>query len=155
MKKIHSSHVFLFVTSVMLILIGFFQPDKTVDIHIHDTYFVISNPHYYFGMGLLLLLITVIVFLTKSVAWKSSLMWLHTVATAVIFLFLALIPIIFSAGLAGEPRRYYDLSGSPLLWNRHENLSNCLQLGLLLLLIAQLLFVINICIGLIKKLLKN
>ncbi len=79
MKKVYSPHFLLFVTAVTLVLIGFLQPDKTVDIHVHDTYFVIGYSHYYFGMGLLLLLLSVIVFLTKSTAWKHYFMWLHAV----------------------------------------------------------------------------
>lgn len=43
-KNIKVYHLFWFV-AVIRLLIGLFNPDGTIDINVHDTYFVIANIH--------------------------------------------------------------------------------------------------------------
>jgi heme/copper-type cytochrome/quinol oxidase subunit 1 len=42
LKKIKAYHLFWFV-AVIILLIGFLSPNSTLDINVHDTYFVIAN----------------------------------------------------------------------------------------------------------------
>lgn len=44
-KNIKVYHLFWFV-AVIILLIGIFNPKETLDINIHDTYFVIANLHF-------------------------------------------------------------------------------------------------------------
>jgi heme/copper-type cytochrome/quinol oxidase subunit 1 len=54
-----------FFTSIALMAASIFAPaGKTVDIHVHDTYFIIAASHYFLINGILLLFIGTLVWVT-------------------------------------------------------------------------------------------
>lgn len=80
---------------VVLILIAFayaiatlvpYSPDTAIDIHLHDTYFIIARGHIYLMMAFLIALVAVIYFLTRRFRQWPLLQYFH-IACIVIFQF--------------------------------------------------------------------
>jgi heme/copper-type cytochrome/quinol oxidase subunit 1 len=55
-----------------------------VDIHLHDTYYVIANVHIYWTIALFLLLEWAIYSVAEKFLWTRYLTWLHIVVTVAI-----------------------------------------------------------------------
>lgn len=134
------------IAALLLVLVSFLsKSEHTFDLHIHDTYFVVAFDHF---LGLLAIIpcsIWVIYWLTKNMLYSSKLTWIHSTTT--IFMLLLL---VFSPFGNVEPRRYYDYSewGSLKSFLSYNSIISIL---FSVLFTVQVLFVINIGVGFIKK----
>lgn len=122
------------------VLLGLsFLPNKhTVDIHLHDTYYIIGADLIFIFLGCFSLLIWMIYQLFKKRQYSSLLTNLHTVVTFGCVIFL------FCYANSGTPRRYMDFSA-------YRFLDSAVSLTMLTFLSAQLLFLFNIIAGLLKR----
>jgi len=85
--------------------------NSTLDIHLHDTYYVVSGYHYTFLLPLIIFVLTVIYYLLEcKVSVDRALGRLHFWITF-IGLWYLLWPGTYE-GMAGMPRRYLDYSDS-------------------------------------------
>src|SRR5215203_99079 len=129
MKKIKQYNI-LGIAGLHLLAISFFLPSQTVDMHIHDTYFVMNMPYTFRNMSCMLLaLFTLSTLLTEKLR-NSILSWFHvtltvlTTVTAIFFLYRALVA--------------YHPSFSD--WTSIETNNNLLVIIILTFSLAQILF---------------
>ena len=137
-------HLFLLLGVVFLILSLFQKNDSTtIDIQLHDSYFVIYHYHVFFGIFLLLFLFWIIYLLTHKILWSYRLTWAHTILTVVcIVLILIGMPALTDFYTSNAPKRYYsfyETTGTVMTWQT------------IILILAQPIFLFNIIGGFIKR----
>ena len=144
----------LLVTAVLILVASFFAFDKTLDIHLSDTYFIIAMPHLFWAIIVLLLIFSILYLLTNRFLFSKVLIWTQiilTVATSIFFVAISFYSNNYYQGLAGMPRRYVDYSS----WNRlilYNDLTKGVLLALLLMTFGFLIYIVNLIVGLFKKL---
>jgi cytochrome c oxidase subunit I len=90
-----------------------FNSDSALDIHLHDTYFVISYASLFYPCFVLLLLPYLLHGVLRLMnKWGSRFCYFHIFATAgVLLLIIASFYYSLHSGIAATPRRYFDMSG--------------------------------------------
>jgi hypothetical protein len=76
------------VTAILLLVFSFMTRGQSIDIHIHDTLFVISTILFIWALGITLLLIWAIYKLTSKFLWARFLTWFHVAITIFVLLVL-------------------------------------------------------------------
>ncbi len=137
---------------VLIFIAQVFFGASSVDFHLHDTYFVVFYSYPLFFISLLLGTFTVIYHWFAKISSKqmnNTLGYIHFWITFLSISFL-LWPTPY-LGLAGMPRRYYDYTDWSALNSFYEQ-NQFLSVAVLLLLTSQLLFVINFCTAIWRRL---
>lgn len=127
------------VTAFSCLFLGWFFLDfATIDIPVHDTYFVISVGHISWGVSLVYFFWSVFYFLVGFYrSLNPKLIWIHFVLTILSIVFM-LYPMSL-VGLARAPRRYYD---SNSFLDYVFDLNFIVSIFVILFIIAQLLPII-------------
>lgn len=140
---------FLVLISIILV-IGFINRNETLDINVHDTYFVINNLHLTILLSILLGIIALGYFLSGifSIPLINWMTISHVLST---LLGILLIIILFKVQMNLEPKTgniEFFLKYSKII--KRINIALFSILGLTIL--SQLLFLINVIIGLKNRL---
>lgn len=142
---------FLLIAAMIVLLLSAVRTSSIIDIHFHDTYFILPGRMGMWIASFILLFLWALYLLTKQILYSNKLTWIHVTGTitcvpAIIWL----MDLLAVTGLAGTPRRYYAVSDDPSykLFNSPTEAMNFL-LGLLLLM--QLFFLLNLALGLYRK----
>ena len=132
----------LLLLSIAFLIGGFLSKDETLDINVHDTYYVIAHSHVYWFYSIFSLLIFGIHGLFDLLKIKLNNMFskVHILGT-----FLSMVGLCFP---------YYLIFTTPEfpLFDDYDKINLCLTISAILLFVFQLLFLLNILITLIKKL---
>ncbi|MBN8858998.1 MAG: cbb3-type cytochrome c oxidase subunit I [Sphingobacteriales bacterium] len=142
----------LFLTGLIFILTSFFvlKQDRSVDIHLHDTYFVIVHTHILWLFAVLALFVWALYLLTGKILYSKALTWTHVIITILTLLLFAFTLFWGDSFLNPAPRRYYDYSS----WNSFDNytiFTKAIGITIFVLLVGQLIFIINFMVGLFKR----
>jgi hypothetical protein len=140
-------HLFL-LAGVSLMISALIVKNDTIDIHIHDTYFVLTRPFLFWVLAILTYFLWGIYLVAGNVLLASTLTWLHVGLTLFAITLFICLPFFSSH------KRYMDLSASTS-FNRFDSTSLILTCVAFTLLVAQVLFFINIIGGIIKRLIKK
>ncbi len=132
-------------------LLDWVNDNSTIDIHLHDTYFVIAHFHVMIFFGLIFGIFAAIYYWFPRITGRqmNKLLgqihfWITFISTYFIFM-----PAVHYEGLAGMPRRYIDYSGwSP--YAQFSDLNRFIAPMAIILLIGQLLFVFNLFYSMLK-----
>ena len=120
-----------------------FYSDSTLDIHLHDTYFVIAHAHLILFLAIIFGIFSAVYYFYPVIFKRymnSILGYIHFWVTF-ICAYLVFYPVHYE-GLAGMPRRYIDYSG----WNSYNessNLNEFVSKTTIVLCAAQILFLFN------------
>ena len=84
----------LLITAGLLFILSFLHLTESIDIHLHDTYFVFRGSTLYWGISLLFLLFWGIYRLTDKYLLTTYLTWLHVVITitGLVYCFIVFFP---------------------------------------------------------------
>src|SRR5688572_4819771 len=134
----------------MLILISFLiNQNTTIDIHVHDTYFVIAQAHFLWVFVFILWILWSLYFLTRKVLYSKSLTWIHVIITLLAVLLLLFLMYFSSNIFSLESRRFLDFS-SLNSFNRNYGTMRWMVYSLFALFFGQFLFLINLGVGLVR-----
>ena len=136
---------------VILILTSYFiNQNKTVDIHVHDTYYVIAQSHMFWFFAFLAWIIWLLYVLTCKLLYSNSLTWIHVIISF-LSLHLFLFFLYFGRNISGIPRSYIDLSS----WNKYYLLNNpdfgFAAFCTIAFCLAQITYLVNLALGLYKR----
>lgn len=146
-KRYWSQPYLIWLTAALALIIVAFPVDGSLDIHLHDTYFVIAHTHVFLAIAGLLLVFALLYKILERVLFSGWLNGLHLVFTLlplIVFLF----PLSYR-GIAGSPRRYYD-SGAWATYRSFGTLNSAVSLAVIFLFFAQVLFLVHILWGLVR-----
>jgi hypothetical protein len=76
-----------------MVIATLFKFGQSVDFHLHDTYFVISNNYFFWALGVLFFIAWAIYVLTEKFLWTKKLTWTHVLTTMFVLLLLSTIDI--------------------------------------------------------------
>lgn len=157
MKKLFRTDVLFALSGILFLILGFIYlsllKDSTLDINVHDTYFVTSYTHVFTYLSIPFFLFALVYFL--FVLFKRPLGkilgFLHFVLS-ILFLF----TVFFSNSvfLSGVPRRYYTNSHA-VFYDSLVDLNQFIFIVSIAFVIAQLLLLINIIWTLVRPREKN
>jgi heme/copper-type cytochrome/quinol oxidase subunit 1 len=124
--------------------------DRTIDIHLHDTYYVIAQGHVFIFLAFIVWFLWFLYLLTRKVLYSKTLTWIHVVTTLLTLLFLLSL-LNFGGDIFNlSSRRYLDASNWTT-FNRYEQGMRRIAYTLIVLLLGQIVFVVNLIVGIIKS----
>ena len=152
MKIKQKPYHLLLLTGLVSVLTSFFvlNQNNLVDIHLHDTYFVIAHTHIFWFLTVLALFVMTLYLLTNKILYSKTLIWTHVIVTILTLLLVALTLFFGESFMNPTPRRYYDYSN----WNSFNNyteFTKAIGITIFVLLFGQVIFIINLIAGLLKK----
>lgn len=152
--KIKPQYIF-WILSALFILFGIKYFYGATDLQFHDTYFVIANYHIAILFVSLFLVFGFIYFLLEKGNYMlvKLLTRLHVWGTLVPVILIAAIFIFFnSSAMSIMPRRYYRFDGNSSVYlDILQNVHLVIPVLVLILLIAQLSFIVNLIAIILKK----
>jgi len=139
-------------TGVIFVLTSFFvlKNDSTVDIHFHDTYFVVPFKHVFWFLAILALLVWTLYLLTHKILFSKVLTWTHVTIT-ILTLFLISLTLYHGDNISNmKVRRYYDFSSWNAI-NAYDQYTKTIGISLSILIFGQIIYIINFAAGLFKR----
>lgn len=127
----------LLVFVLLFAILSIATENRSIDIHLHDTYYIIPGRYLYLGSGLLLLFSWMLTLLIQKPAVPELFTWIPVILT------------ILSLSMFLAISLNYTLTGSDLEINR--TIMSVQQISLLLFIVAQIFFIVIMIIGIIKK----
>ena len=140
MKFVLKPYALLLLSAIILLALSAFSAADSVDIHLHDTYFVLKWSNIYFLLGLAMLSMWLISIGTKNLHASRALEWLQIIFT------------ILSVGMFFLPPRLFYKDNSPgFTYGDLVRFSHMVNLAVIAFILAQLILLTNIIIGFAKK----
>jgi hypothetical protein len=121
--------------------------NRTVDLHFYDTYYVVNDRILFWMIAVLLMYFAIIYRVTYRVLFSRYLIWIHLVLTLLTLCAL----MIFPFRSASIPARHVDLTNWTMGYRGVYSQYVVLAVIATTFIIAQLLFVVNVVGGLIKR----
>lgn len=137
------------LVALIIFIFSFFQGESTLDIHMHDTYFVVAYTHICWLFSFLCFLFAGLYIAFNNILWSKWFSWFHLIGT-IIFSFVFIYNKNFNSNL-GIPPRYFDYSSLEAFY-QFIDLNPLTGFLLLVFLFAQSIFIINLLIGIINTL---
>jgi len=142
----------LLLIGLLLILTSLFLFDKynTVDIHLHDTYYIIAHTHIFWLLAGIALFSWTLYLLTFKMLYSNTLTWVHIIITGLTLILLSFSSFLNNGVLSSMPRGYYKYNAWNSL-NRNDNWTKAIVIAIILLLAGQIVFIINFLVGILKR----
>lgn len=144
-------HNLLLFACAVLILLSFVEKENnSFDFHLHDTYFVVGAFFFHWLLAIVTWVLWLLYIPIKKCLYSATLTWVHVIASVSVIL---LFGFILSHPPTPAAHHFVDYSRRDL-FDRPNNLTGLaktLIILILVLLLAQLVFITNIVWGLIKR----
>lgn len=146
MKILRPLHNLLLIVSAVFFLAAFLTLRQTLDIHVHDTLIVISFAHIFMVCAVYLSLLWLLYTFTYRFLFSPKLYKVHVIGSAILFI------IIIVAGLwSNQILEYYIGKKQPNFVMISTEVGNSIAIASILLTSIQLLYPLNLMIGLFKN----
>lgn len=132
------------ITAVLLIVFSFFVQKRTLDLHISDTYIVVALKTVCWTFAAAMLVFSAVYYFAGG-SMSRFLTWTHIVLT----IFVALLLIGASFGQQWMERSLSDDINVAL--QQRRKFFNAIHILVLLMIAAQLVFLINLVVALVKR----
>lgn len=134
----------------IFLICGFIPTDKTIDIQLHDSYWVFGENHIFIAGCFLFYFLFGLYLLFHKILFSKRLVWIHLTTTiaSTLFLFLTIKTINFFTPTI--PRRYYSFNEIDS-FKQYAFLNDLISIFIIIIFITQVLFLINIIVGIVKK----
>lgn len=135
------NYFLLLYVAVIMLIYGFFMTEETIDVNVHDTYYVVASSHLFWLFALLLCFFFTIYFLFD----KGKIKLLRTLTAIHVFgTLLSVLGIFFFP---------YSIFLPELSLHYYSDANFYVAVSGLLFLFVQILFIINIFVTIIKYIL--
>ncbi|MCC6583749.1 MAG: cbb3-type cytochrome c oxidase subunit I [Chitinophagales bacterium] len=140
----------LLLFACVFLVCGFIPTDKTIDIQLHDFYWVFGENHifiagcfiFYFLFGLHLLF--------KKILYSKRLIWIHVLTTIAFTLLIVFITKTISFFTPIVPKRYYTFNEIDS-FKQYAFFNDLISVFTIIIFFTQFIFLINIIAGILKK----
>jgi hypothetical protein len=140
MKSVLKPYALLLLSAIILLALSAFSAADSVDIHLHDTYFVLKWSNIYFLLGMAMLSMWLISIGTKNLHSSRTLEWVQIILT-----------ILSVSTFFLPPRLFYKDNSPGFTYNDLLGISHMVSLAVFAFILAQLILLTNIIIGFLKK----
>lgn len=151
MKIRNKPYNLLLLTGLLFVVSSFilFDQSSTIDIHLHDTYFIVAHKQIFWLLAVLAFIIWIIYLSISSLLYSKTLMWIHIYITIISLIFIGLSLFFDESIFNPTPRSYYDFSD----WNSSgvsEAFSKISNVSIIVLLLVQIVFIVNFLLRMLK-----
>jgi hypothetical protein len=142
--SLYKPYHLLLLAGLSLLVCALFSTNESINVHVHDTYVVMTHSFFYGTFAVLSFLFWSIYILTRRLLLSNLLTWLHVVLTLLAMALFICIPLF------SYPRRYVDVtpwSG----FNEFHRTNEIVVGSTIIFTVAQLMLVVNIVGGLFRR----
>jgi cytochrome c oxidase subunit I len=143
----------LLLTAVLLFVAELISINSALAIGLHDTYYTFPLTYFIWTPTFLLVLFWFLYVATKHFLFSKALVWAHIVLTIITSVYILALPFLLSKtfeGLAGMPRRYYDI-GQTKTFTFFVYFAKSAILLAFVLALGQLTYLVNLGVGLYRR----
>ena len=136
------------LTALLMFIYSFVSKENTIDIHLHDTMFVISSKHFIWAFAIICLSGWGLYSLTRKFLWTGYLSWIHVGITVFILCLCVTVNIWHDVILPPVKREVVSWETFQEDQNRAQRIYFPIAI---LFVVGQLAYIINILGGLTKR----
>ena len=141
----------LLLLAILILVTSFFiSTEGAIDLHLHDTYFIISKVYLFWLVSGVLIVFWVLNSITKRFLFSKILTSIHLALiglSAICLIGLLLYAHYYYQGLAGMPRRYYDYSRWEDKWAIYDNFTKASVITLVSMLLGIAVYFMHLVMG--------
>ena len=144
----HEPYSLFFLTGIVLFILSFFMWGQSLDLHIHDTYFVIAANYFIWTIALIFFLAWGLYKLTDRILWTKKLIWLHVLTTLFVFIILATFDVWHDEIL--PPIRGEAVSVANIFEDQKKEKLIALIIAIMFI-VGQLSYIVNLIGGIFRR----
>lgn len=144
MKLQAKPYYLLLFFAIILTIASLAGANNTVDINTADTYYTLDTVFVIRAIAMFLLLLWLLYVFTFKFLFSKSLAWLHIIFTITI-------AVVVCAVLLWKVKNHSSIVDTEMLYANMRRTRFMMQVSIAALMLSQLLFVINLFAGVIKK----
>ncbi len=149
-KPYHLFLILILINLIFTFLSSFIIKGRTIDIQLHDAYFVIDYSHVFSIISVFVSLLWILYRVLAKYLWSKKLTWIHVLSTFFCLLLLFNVIGFFIDPMLLSPKRsYYSYNESQNYFRMNGVI--IITFAVIILFFSQFLFLINIIVGIIKK----
>ncbi len=141
----------LLLFACIFFVCGFIPNEKTIDIQLHDSYWVFGENHLFIAECFLFYFLFGLYLFSQKILFSKKLIWIHILTTIAFTLLILFITKTISFLTPIVPRRYYTYNEIDS-FKQYAFLNDMISIFIIIVFFAQIIFLINIILGIIKKL---
>lgn len=133
-----------FITALLLILLSLFTSSGSLDIPLDKTASIIDGVFLLRAVAMFMLLSWLLYWIASRLLFSRTLIWLHVIATIIVVVFLSV--AVFKNGVSKQNALTVQANAGAT-----DGLDLIFPLCIILLFAAQLLFFINLLLGILRR----
>ena len=155
MKLKQSPYNLLLYAGLVLISTSFFiDQNKTLDIHVHDTYFIIAQAQLYWLFAFIVWVLWFLHLITRKLLYSKFLIWAHLIITLFTVVYLGFL-LYFANDLHKIPVRPYSNDSVWKAYDAYKRNKRLIEITTIALIFGQITFLCNLVAGLNNRITRH